>query len=371
MKIRPQPSLDFRTAPLAFALRGITDAKERRRKRVQAVTLAMAQAPQTWERNGWLYSLDVRPRVMLSPKDQLREAAVYDLTVNDGTQTIFHDRIQAWDGTPVLVPDGTQHEETIDGETVLRDNFREDPVEAARSDLEHTVKVVTKNGPWVKDKPGTVSTFYGTEDDGNIDSNQLGGSGAANYAAAAAGSGTITAGATPLWVGQVGFGGANQYRGVYESFTAFDLSGLPDDDNITDAVLSLYGVSDLYTVDVSLEARSYDWGVSLTTADWRTPAQLSGLTRLATFDTTGFSASGYNDFTADGSNLLNAIDPTATLRMILCSAETVAASDPGVADEYGAFRAADEAGTTQDPKLVVTHAPASKAFRKTLLGVGF
>lgn len=355
---RPQPILDARTAPTAFALRNITDRKARGRLRAAATAEAVGTELEWTDAGGWRYQLERPPVVTISPKDIHRAAATVDLRVFNASNTlIFRDRVHAWDGFPVLVPDGTHREE--DGVRVS--NFRESLLEAARSDLAHTVRVVTKNGPWVKAQPGTVSTFYSGAADGYVES------GHATYATARSG-GTVgpNSAIASLYIGQYKLG---NYQCI-EGFISFDTSALTDSDTISSAALGLYGSGNFSTTDFTIEARVQDWGATLTTADWVAGADLSAKTRVATFATSGFSTSAYNDFAEDGTNFQSNVNKTGTTYLILVSDKLVSGTAP-TGDEYVGVYSADQAGTTQDPKLVVTHEAASVPFRRSLLGVGF
>lgn len=361
---RPQPVLDARSAPVAFALRNIADRKARGRLRAAATVEAIGKGELEWtDAEGWRYQLEAPPRVTISPKDNERAAATVDLKVWDaGNNLIFRDRIHAWDGFPVLVPDGTEHEEVRDDGTTHRvDNFRESPVEAARLDLAHTVRVVVKNGPWVKDKPGTVSTFYGITGDGRVTSNN------ATYSTARTG-GTLASNTTVLDVGQY------TPTGYYclESFCAFDTSSIPDADAIYQVNLNLWLDWDLSDTDFTVQVHPKVWtSGGLTTADWVSGADIGALTQLATLDTSSMGAEGaYKTFTENGTEFRSAINLTGNTELLLTSSRHQAGDVP-TGDEMVRFEDADNAGTTKDPKLVVTHAAASAPFRRALLGVGF
>lgn len=324
--------------PLADRLRAVPDPKARGRLRVAEVVSAHRTSGLSWVgANGWTFVLDGPPDAHLSARDSQRAAARFDLTVRDGARVVFRDRILAWDGTPVMVPDGP-------------DAFREDPVLGARMDIEHTVKVVTKGGtvPHVKAKPGTVSTFYSATTDGGITSSH-----ATTYSTARAGfdlsAQTAVSGHA---IGQRKTAGGDYV--LYESFFQWDTSALGGD-TISAAVFSLYGVSDTSATDFTVEARLNDWGAALTTADWVAGADLSAKTLLATFATSGFSTAGYNDFT-DVAFPAN-INAAGSTLVVVCSANQTNNTAP-TGDEYVNAYQADQAGTTNDPKLVVTHAAA-------------
>lgn len=350
--LRPQPPLTRATAPTAFALRNITDRKARGRLRAAATVEAIGKGEIEWvDAEGWRYQLEAPPVVTISPKDNERAAATVDLKVWDATNTlIFRDRIHAWDGFPVLVPDGTEHEEDDGlGGKVRVSNFRESPVEAARSDLAHTVRVVTKNGPWVKAKPGTVSTFYAFNPgfNGSVQSSS------ATYATARTG-GTLFAGLNDHRLGQ-NLSGGIMY--CWESFLIFNTSAINDGDEISSATLSAYGATDNSSTDFTVVAAEsvYDGG-GVVTGDWVSGADLAGLSTKASFDTSGFSTTGYNDFTSETA-MLTYISKTGSTPFILYSSRHSAADEPA-GPEYVVFLDSGAAGTTQDPKLVVTHTPA-------------
>lgn len=366
---RPQPVLDARSAPTAFALRNIADHKARGRLRAAATAEAVGKGELEWlDADGWRYQLEAPPRVTISPKDTQRAAATVDLQVWDATGTlIFRDRIHAWDGFPVLVPDGTKHEETgPTGNKINVWNFRESPLEAARLDLAHTVRVVTKNGPWVKAKPGTVSTFYSETSDGLVQSENP------TYSTARAGSGlTVNTVSSSLQVGQILDTGPDpDLYYVIEAFISFDTGSLSGEE-VSAAVLSLFLQTDGSATDFTVNARIKAWlSGGLTTADWVAGADISG-TILATLNSSGIGATGsYKDFTESGSNLQDGLNLSGDTEIMLTSSRHEAGNTP-TRDERLTFRSADRAGTTEDPKLVVTHAAASVPFRRALLGVGF
>lgn len=354
--IRGQREFTKGTAPIAVSLRAITDNKARGRLRAASIVDAIKASLTKWvDSDGWTYEFENLPRVTISEKDIKRAASTVDLKVWDASNTlIFRDRIHAWDGFPVLVPDGTQRQEILDtGEINLVDNFKEDPLEAVKTDLAHTVRVVTKTGtvPWVKAKPGTVSTFYSGTSDGYLVSVH------ATYATARSthsGGTSPSDTATTMVCGQQKPGDFQ----LYEMFVQFDTSAIDDGDTVSQAVLSLYGTVDLSTTDFTAEARVSDWGASLTTADWIAGESLSSLTRVATHASAGFTTSAYNDFTEDGLNFRSAVNTTGATRLILVSDRLVAGTEP-TGNELWIVSTADETGTTQDPKLVVTHTAAT------------
>ncbi|PYS90494.1 MAG: hypothetical protein DMF62_04845 [Acidobacteria bacterium] len=162
---------------------------------------------------------------------------------------------------------------------------------------------------------------------------------------------------TTLYVGQNQFGGPTFE--MMEIMLEFDTSSIPDTDVVSAAVLSVWGVNDNDTGDLmTLEARAYDWGGTQDNADWRTGAQYAALTLLATMAPLTLDAAAYNVMTSSSPNMENAINVTGFTRMVLGSNRFASnTSPPG--EEYYQLQSADNTGTTNDEKLVVTHAASA------------
>jgi hypothetical protein len=182
----------------------------------------------------------------------------------------------------------------------------------------------------------------------------------ATYATARDGAGSfepLNSAALDMFLGQV-HGGGVYY--CLEVFLGFDTSGIPDIDVVSAAVLSMYGLNDNDTGDVNnVTVRTYDWGSSVDTGDFRTAAQLNALTSVATAAFGTFTASGYIDFISTGS-MPAAINITGFTRFVLHGNRHAAGTAPSNdTEEYWALYSSDNTGTTNDPKLVVTHAAAA------------
>lgn len=145
----------------------------------------------------------------------------------------------------------------------------------------------------------------------------------------------------------------------YEAFFDFDTSAIPAGATITAVALKLYGVSDNSTTDSTIEARAYDWGASLTTADWIAGADLGNYPLVATLDTSGFTTSGYNTFSENGSNFRNAINKTGVTRIVLNSDRHRAGTTPTTGEQVY-VSTADEADSAKRPLLEVTYVTAPK-----------
>lgn len=198
----------------------------------------------------------------------------------------------------------------------------------------------------------TTYTLFGDLTDGKI----LSSDSSSSYANARAGTGTLQADSSlgPNVLGQLTSSGV--YYEVDEGFLNFDTNIINDTEIVTSAVMSLYGSSDDSVTDFTINARIFDWGLSLTTADYVPGASLSSKPLFATFATSGWSTSGYNAFTTDagGPALISVLNVT---RMVIASSRTENNNTP-TGNEYVGWYSADVAGTTQDPKMVVTAVPA-------------
>jgi len=163
---------------------------------------------------------------------------------------------------------------------------------------------------------------------------------------------TATGGGTNVFTNE-GYNavGMDPFDFAQESFLAFDTSSIPDGATITSVTLSLWGEADGSTQDFTIEARLYDWGASLTGADWRSIADLGSLTLLASRSSAGWAVGSYNVFTSEAAFLSN-INKTGSTRFLLCSSRHRTNVDPSQ-NEYVHFEQAEASGTSNDPKLVV------------------
>lgn len=221
---------------------------------------------------------------------------------------------------------------------------------------------------------GTVTTVYaGTADDGvQIDgtdySGTRGGTGTKDLTS------TINGENVALEVLHQQFNGTSNTR-ITEAFIGFDTSSIPDTDAVSAAALGLVentGYGHVFDTADTLEARIYDWSTTVTTADWRTGTQYAALTLVASLASGSWSASGYNTLTENGTNFQSNVNKTGTTRLILGTAGLASGAAPGSdKTSYWGIMSADNTGTTDDPKLEVTHAAAAVSTRLLgLLGVG-
>ena len=205
----------------------------------------------------------------------------------------------------------------------------------------------------------TTYTIFSDASDGQISSNN------ASYATARSGGSLVaTTNGTSFTTGQVA-----DFT-CYEIFIGWDTSAINDAETVSSATISLYGSVNQSTTDFTMNVRDFNWGSTLTTADWIAGASLSGNTLLATFDTTGYATTGYNDFTSQAA-ILTSVSKTAFTYVVVSSSRHEGNNQPS-GNEFVQAWAADQAGTTNDPKIVVVaDAPAGTKFRMMLTGVGY
>jgi hypothetical protein len=189
---------------------------------------------------------------------------------------------------------------------------------------------------------GTV-VVYGNTSDAEIQS----GGGSIDYATARAGYALSAGSYFVLRIGQADNGdGEYTENYVWQGFVAFDTSSVASGDTVSAAVLSVTGVNDWSDTDFDLQARDKDWGATVDTSDWVTSYGTLRAHRNTSAGVTG-------DLTDDA--MAAGVVKAGTTRLLLVSSRTVAGAgptNPGL--EYVEIYSADQAGTTQDPKLTVT-----------------
>jgi hypothetical protein len=288
---------------------------------------------------------------------------------------------------PILVsdPNGLIIREGTDDTTLIpqQKHFREDPLEAIRQSIAHTVKLVGKeNANIIIGKVGnTTSTFYpdanaeSTSVDGNV---QRAGVQEA-FATIVAGAGTTVQDADPV------DGTTNLLEGVRARFGAadpnfsrvgrdiflFDTSAIPDTDTISSATFSMYGAGSLEQTAINatdrvmhIVATTPASNTALAAADY---GQF-GTTSFGSFDPGASFASwatAYNDFTVNATGLANISKTGITKFGVRLYADMVGSWTSGwgglgaTSDSRLYCQYADTAGTANDPKLVVVHSGAA------------
>ena len=250
--------------------------------------------------------------------------------------------------------------ERITGKFVKR-RLREDPIEAIRQDIAHTISVTgIASAQIIKGKVGnTTSTFYPAAGANSPVDGYIERATAISYADCRSGTGT-TASATDT----------NLYFTQNELDTItyiinrcpvlFDTSAIADTDTIDSATLSFYrptaGIeNDSGGISASIVSSAPAANNAIVTGDYEIANW--GTTKFATDKTQGnFTLDAYSDFTLN-SDGLNNISKTGVSKFGQRPAQDIANTTPTVRS-YMAVSSADVAGTGEDPKLVVVHSAA-------------
>jgi hypothetical protein len=163
--------------------------------------------------------------------------------------------------------------------------------------------------------------------------------------------GTFTLGSSSTWVANTIAVAPIGYR-VDRGYLYFDTSSIPDGAEITSAVLCLYGETDESDTDFDIVITNGQptYPTDPLTAGDFDKTHYSG-TGNGTFNTSGFSTSGYNEITLNSTGL-GWIDDDGVTKLCLRSSRDVAATTP-TGDEYIAVYSSDETGTSKDPYLEV------------------
>lgn len=130
-------------------------------------------------------------------------------------------------------------------------------------------------------------------------------------------------------VGQIIIPGPPDSYFINQAGIEFNTSGLA---GVTDAQLRVQISADVSDTDFIVNVYAYDWGTTLTSADWRTDTQLAALTLVATLDTSTIGSlvghQGHRGFIPVGSALTSAINTTGETRFLLASSRNVSATAP-------------------------------------------
>ena len=187
------------------------------------------------------------------------------------------------------------------------------------------------------------ATFYSTASDGGLQKSDQ------PYSVVhGASSGTVNAGSLRIRIGQSAAGSAFY---IYRGGLFFDTSSLPDDATITSATLSLYG-SD-YQSGTDFDITVVDGSVledPMVNSDYGD--LLHQATGGGTFNTAGFSTSGYNDIALNAAGI-SWISKTGTTKFGLRSSRDISATPPTGPEHVRIW--ANEQGEGYRPKLVVTY----------------
>lgn len=282
---------------------------------------------------------------------------------------------------PVIIPDptGTIERTYVDHRGTSTVKYRYDPRAAITAALEHTIMVSGKpSNTIVVGKVGhTTTTVY---PDANVEStsvdaymvrNNGGGGSTEAFSTIRAGAGTgsddtaASSIAADLFAGS---GAANTYQTLYRAIYVFDTSSIPDTDSISAATISVCSRST--KVDqlggngaVGITDGTSASNTAIANSDFE--SNTSGTRNADTdIDVGSWAAdSVYNDWTLNATGIAN-ISKTGVSKFTTklgfdidntTTGLTWGSSGEILARSYNA----DKAGTSCDPKLVVTHAAAA------------
>jgi hypothetical protein len=181
---------------------------------------------------------------------------------------------------------------------------------------------------------------------------------AATFSSAANGTGafTVVTNANIYW-------GENNNSGQFTCFEAFlDFTyTVPSNEVVTAAYLRLNSELALTTsASRALVFAEFDWGGSLTSADWRTNAQLAALPEQVCVILDAQNA-GTSCMVGGTDQLVARLSSASPLRLVGRSDSLFNGTQPS-ADVGAAFSGADASGTADDPALIFTSAPSSRLY---------
>lgn len=269
---------------------------------------------------------------------------------------------------PMLVPDLLAASQTvlIDDPVMgkiksLRPAYKRDPQAAYIAWL--TESVTETPHPRGFGTKGTVDTIYSSTADGYVYNHQTKAVSYADVHNGLPSVGNIDASGTRADIGQYD----NGDWFVFQSFLGFDTSGIGADP-VSSAILSLYGNTDESNTDQVSRARLFDWSSGgLTTADFRPGnlglgADITDYTLLCHLTSAGWNTSGYNAFVDDA--FAANVNGSGTTYIFLHSDRQEGAGTAPSGPERVSFYTAEQSGTTQDPKLVVTHGSGQPTWKR-------
>lgn len=236
--------------------------------------------------------------------------------------------------------------ENVSGELTVLEIGDEDPFEAFIEAVWDSVEETPYPEGWRT--AGTVTTIYGDTSDGRLEGQ------GATYNVARQGTGTVAIDTTGT-ASATGQFFSSTYS-CYQQYWAFDTSIIDDDDIVTGVSLELYQTGqNLAGGNFTVEARAFDWGATLTTADYRPGNTLSSYTLLASIATSGMGTlNRYYALTSTAAFLTVDGLKTGMVRLFTSSSKQRTGTTP-TDREFVQFATANASGTTTDPKLVITH----------------
>lgn len=277
---------------------------------------------------------------------------------------------------PILVDDSNgdivrEFTNTSNGEIVIR-KLREDPEAAIKLTLAHTIHVSGKEGATIVPCRigNTTDTFFpgagGDPTSGYAE--RVVGAGE-TFSAIRTGSGTNNDEGALNQAGTVEAKGVDvdKYVTMARGIHGFDTSSIPDTDVVTSATFSLYGrsttgVALLQSLVIDRMVPASSAGVAnsdYNIANWAGVEQASN--RVAD---SAWSTSAYNDFTLNATGRANVSKTGNSWFGTRTSGEFDNVAPTWISAQASQFQvyAAAQAGTSNDPQLVVVHGPPTASF---------
>lgn len=267
---------------------------------------------------------------------------------------------------PIKVPDGTTREVTdsVTGAKHQVANFVENAQAAVEQSLLHTLRIIAKAGRPRKQGPGTTtSTFYpdAHPETTSVDGEVTRGGVDETFSVIRNGAGTVIDDTASTAV--TGFlraaATASQYATLERGIFVFDTSAIPDADSVSSVTLSLYGFNKsdgLGTPNLVVVSATTASNTALVASDFAIAG--FGVTSYSSITYATFSITAYNNLGLNAAGLAN-ISRTSVSKFGTMLSWDFDNSFTGVwgANLVSFFQvlAADTAGTTTDPKLVVEH----------------
>ena len=148
---------------------------------------------------------------------------------------------------------------------------------------------------------------------------------------------------------------------IYQAFLTWDTSAVGTD-TVSNVDFEVDGVADNSTSDLVVESYAYDWGATLTSADFRdSDVDIPALgSIIASHDTaSGWTlTAGYNQTMGALTAFDSAINGAGDTRIVVISDQHRLESEP-TGNEYVSFECV---GATNDARLTITHAPATTIY---------
>lgn len=245
--------------------------------------------------------------------------------------------------------------------------YREDPAEALRQVIAHTIKVSGIEGATVVEgkRGNTTDTFFpnANPESTSVDGFTRYGPGSdVTFSALVGGNGTASFDSFPnAQIFLRSTATTDRYDLVDRFHALFDTSILPDNDTVASAVFSIYGINDSAN-ELSLSANVYDTNPASNTAITDSDHQLASSTAQATaIAQSAFSASNYTDWTltATGRASIAKTGVTKFALRYVNDASGVAPTWAPSKNNYFGFAAAED--SVGDPKLVIVHSASASA----------